>query len=1186
MAQSAHLRFVFTCLILIMSMALPAKAIDNLMPEPQSDLLDNPNLIIEHQLSLTEVERISGELRYIDEVLTSSVLSYAFSGDDKWLTRYQDYEPKLGLIINQLLASQSTDDQQLISRLEQTNNQLVSIEIEAISLVKDGRRQDAMALINGDVYHDLKTDYLTIMSAFIERIKARAQQQAKEVATQSSLALSAQERSWIAHNTVKVGVEYWPPIIFLDKHQNISGLSGEILEQIIEKTGLKVEYISAPWEDLLSQFYAGNIDLLPDAYINDERKQYGQFSKPYFLVREHFYVKDSDTKFQNNSDLTHATIAIVESYATVNKINQLYPNINIVETKNIQESVKLVLSGKADALVDAKVVVTDWVNKNNIDGLREIEENVLYPASLHFLSNNQHPLLHSIIEKSLDSLKISDLMLTNNDWLNAEASNVKHQQDEQLSKAMWFVISILLVLMLLGTIISSIVLRANDSSLAAKFSSSTFRHGVFGGLITLSTVLIVASIVFTRYAEQQTYDSLEYNLNTLLTTTHQRLSTWSEYEINHLAKMGKNNKLSDLVEQLINVPRTPDSLRASPIQSQIRQFIKANESDFGKIGFFIITPDLVSLASSRDANIGTTNIISQQHSDLLSRVLAGETVFIPPLRSDVHLTQGSAAQDKEKPPTMFFAVPVFNRQDRIIAILTKRVDFEGIFSSILSAGFIGKSGETYAIDKSGILLSNVRFEDDLKTIGLLDENLNASLNVRIADPGYDLTKSQDKVSPDENWPLTYMARQVIQQRSGSNLIGYNDYRGVKVIGSWQWDDSLNIGIAAEVDHEESLSLVTTLKWTVYSVLFTSLLLIFGSTMFTLKVGTRATKALARSHAELEREVKNRTQELQINVMRTRSIIDNASDGIIVINEQGEINEFSPAAEHIFGYDSSEVIGTNIDKLMNMAFHREFIKSQQAGIDNEGILELIGICKNRNLIDIEVAVSKAIIGDEAIFTGIVRNTTLRKEAERELKKAKQKAEEATQAKSDFLANMSHEIRTPMNAIIGMSYLALQTELNKKQLDYVNKIHSSAENLLGIINDILDFSKIEAGKLELEETYFNLNDTIEHLVQIISIKSQQKEIELLIDVDPQMPIDLIGDALRLGQILINLANNSIKFTTEGEIIIRAKALEQNDHNVIIQFSVQDTGIGMTQETLGRLFQSFSQADASTTRKYGKH
>ena len=148
--------------------------------------------------------------------------------------------------------------------------------------------------------------------------------------------------------------------------------------------------------------------------------------------------------------------------------------------------------------------------------------------------------------------------------------------------------------------------------------------------------------------------------------------------------MGKNNKLSDLVEQLINVPRTPDSLRASPIQSQIRQFIKANESDFGKIGFFIITPDLVSLASSRDANIGTTNIISQQHSDLLSRVLAGETVFIPPLRSDVHLTQDNAAQGKEKPPTMFFAVPVFNRQDRIIAILTKRVDFEGIFSSIMT----------------------------------------------------------------------------------------------------------------------------------------------------------------------------------------------------------------------------------------------------------------------------------------------------------------------------------------------------------------------------------------------------------------------------------------------------------------------------------------------------------------------
>ena len=220
-------------------------------------------------------------------------------------------------------------------------------------------------------------------------------------------------------------------------------------------------------------------------------------------------------------------------------------------------------------------------------------------------------------------------------------------------------------------------------------------------------------------------------------------------------------------------------------------------------------------------------------------------------------------------------------------------------------------------------------------------------------------------------------------------------------------------------------------------------------------------------------------------------------------------------------------------------------------------------------------------------GLVGNfidVTNEKENARQLEIAVKSADEATQAKSDFLANMSHEIRTPMNAIIGMSYLAMQTSLSRKQADYVNKIQSSAEALLGIINDILDFSKIEAGKLDLEEIPFNLNDTIDHLVQIISHKSQEKSLELLIDLSPDLPLDLVGDSLRLGQILINLANNSIKFTDQGEIVIKAKPIKQDEKNVTVEFSVCDTGIGMTEEQLGRLFQSFSQADASTTRKYG--
>jgi PAS domain S-box-containing protein len=335
------------------------------------------------------------------------------------------------------------------------------------------------------------------------------------------------------------------------------------------------------------------------------------------------------------------------------------------------------------------------------------------------------------------------------------------------------------------------------------------------------------------------------------------------------------------------------------------------------------------------------------------------------------------------------------------------------------------------------------------------------------------------------------------------------------------------------------------------------------------------------NVSLEQRVQTRTAELERNRNALQAIIENVPAAVFVKDIEGHYLRHNARLAAVLGHSGESLVGRRDSELIDGVNAARVAEEDQRVVGEGRVLSMEHQMPGR---DGEARTYQTHVfplhdADGKCYAtgGISMDIT-------ELKRAQQIAEAATRAKSEFLANMSHEIRTPMNAILGMSYLAMHSGLTPQQLNYVQKVHRSAESLLGIINDILDFSKIEAGRLDIEHIAFDLGDVMDNLASLLSMKAEEKGLELLFKLPADLPTQLVGDPTRLGQMLLNLGNNALKFTAAGEVVVAIDVLERSAGSVRLRFEVQDTGIGISAQQQQRLFQPFSQADVSTSRHFG--
>ena len=545
-------------------------------------------------------------------------------------------------------------------------------------------------------------------------------------------------------------------------------------------------------------------------------------------------------------------------------------------------------------------------------------------------------------------------------------------------------------------------------------------------LIILAGCFIALVIVLAGFALSRVEGKIKTDVGKALQivqqTTQESLNLWIASNKSDLARLAGDPRIVFLAEHQLLVPRTKDDLLKSPALNELRRFFQNNKDRFGKASYFIIATDFVSIASMGDENIGSKNRIASQALDLLNRAFKGETVMVPPIWADAVLASSSGSNFVNI-PKMFFVAPIKNLQGQIIATVARQIDPSQDFTRLIQLGRIGNTGETYAFDRYGKLLSQSRFDEDLRKAGLIAEGQKSILRVSVRDPGGDLTKGFSPSVPRYQQPLTLMAGQATKGKTGLNVEGYRDYRGVPVYGAWLWDDKLGVGLATEIDQAEALGPYFTTRAVIITVLGVTVLLAVGSLVLAVLIEVRANRALQESYDELELRVEERTAELQENQARleqaeerSRLLLESAEEGIFGVAEDGLVNFINPAGLAMLGFEAVELIGQKIHPLIHHTrpdgssypveecpMHHSLVEGVICSRDDEVLWRKDGTSFPVEYSSVPMRKNGSITGTVVVF----RDISERKEAEQALRESRATARGLLDATKESLLLLDKE-----------------------------------------------------------------------------------------------------------------------------------------------------------------------------------